>query len=41
MAESDFEILNKFGGDLKIELRKITISSCLSQISVKGLGVKI
>ena len=33
MAESDFEILNKFGGDLKIQLRKTTISCCLSQIS--------
>ena len=39
MAESDFVILNKFGGDLKIQLR-IKTRSCLTK-SVKCLGVKI
>ena len=33
--------LNKFGGDLKTQLRIKTISCWLSQISVKCLGVKI
>ena len=41
MAESDFVILNKFGGDLKIQLRIKTRSWWLSQISFKCLGVKI
>ena len=41
MAESDFVVLKKFGGDLKIQLRLKTISCWLSQISVKYLGVKI
>ena len=40
MAESDFAILNKFGGDLKIQLRIKSISCWLSQISVNCLGVK-
>ena len=39
MTESDFVILNKFGGDLKIQLR-IKTRSCLTK-SVKCLGVKI
>ena len=41
MAESDFVILNKFGGNLKIQLRIKTRSWWLSQIRVKCLGVKI
>ena len=41
MVESDFVILNKFGGDLKIQLRIKTTSCSLSQICVKCLGVKI
>ena len=41
MTESDFVILNKVGGDLKIQLRIKTISCWLSEISVKCLGVKI
>ena len=40
MAESDFVILKKFEGDLKIQL-SLNISCWLSQISAKYLGVKI
>ena len=41
MAESEFAILKKFGGHLKIQLRLKTISCWLNQISVKYLGVKL
>ena len=41
MVESDFVILIKFGGDLKIQLRIKNTSCSLSQIGVKCLGVKI